>query len=72
MDSSDSVCRILASRDTREDAFAHHDLFQSQLRHFGALSQRLHIGANYITNPAHFGVAVDFVDASPFLAKTIL
>jgi len=72
MDSSDSVCRILASRYAREDAFAHHDLFNLQLWHLGALSQRIHIGANDITNPAHFGVAVDFVDASPFLAKTIL
>ena len=71
MDSSDSVCRILTSRDAR-DASAHHDPFQSQLWNFGALSQRLHIGANDITDPAHFGVAVDFVDASPFLAKTII
>jgi len=51
---------------------AHHNPFQSQLWNFGALSQRLHIGTNDITNPAHFGVAIDFVDASPFLAKTLL
>ena len=37
-----------------------------------ALSHRLHIGPNDIANPAYFGVAVDFVDAGPFLAKTIL
>ena len=37
-----------------------------------ARSQHLHIGANDITNPADFGAAVDFVDAVPFLAKTIL
>ena len=72
MDSSDSVCRILASLDAREDAFCPSRSFQSQLWHFGDLSQRIHIGANDITNPAQFGVAVDLVDASPFLAKTIL
>jgi len=72
MDSSDSVCRILASCDAREDAFAHHDLFNLNCGISELLSQRLHIGANDIANPAHFGVAVDFVDASPFLAKTIL
>jgi hypothetical protein len=72
MDSSDSVCRILASRDAREDAFCPSRSFQSQLWHFEALSQRLHIGANDITNPTYFGVTVDFVDASPFLANTIL
>jgi hypothetical protein len=35
------------------------------------LTQRLHIGANDIANPADFGVALDFVDPGPFLAKTI-
>src|SRR4029077_16026862 len=34
-------------------------------------SQRLHIGANDIANPADFGVAVDFTDAGLFLAETI-
>lgn len=34
--------------------------------------QRLHIGANDITYPADFGVAVDFVGIGPLLAKTIL
>jgi len=33
------------------------------------VSQRLHIGANYIADPADFGVAVDFIDAGLFLAK---
>ena len=37
-----------------------------------ALSQRLHVGANDIADPAAFGVAVDFVDASFLLAKAIL
>jgi hypothetical protein len=37
-----------------------------------ALSQRLHVGANDIANTADFGVAVDFIDASFFLAKTIV
>jgi hypothetical protein len=37
-----------------------------------AKSQRLHVGANDITNPADFGMVVDFVDAGLFLAKTIL
>ena len=36
------------------------------------VSQRLHVGANDIANPADFGVAVDFVDVSLLLAKTIL
>jgi hypothetical protein len=38
----------------------------------GQVSQRLHIGANDVTNPAHLGISVDLVDAGPFLAKTIL
>jgi len=38
----------------------------------GHVSQRLHIGANDITNPADLGISVDLVDAGPFLAKTIL
>jgi hypothetical protein len=37
-----------------------------------AQSQRFHIRANDITNPADFGVAVDFGDAGPFLVKAIL
>lgn len=37
-----------------------------------ARSQCLHIRANDITNPADFGVAVNFVDAGLFLAKAIL
>jgi len=37
-----------------------------------ALSKRLHVGANDIADPAAFGVAVDFVDASFLLAKAIL
>ena len=37
-----------------------------------ALSQRLHVGTNDIANTADFGVAVDFIDAGLFLAKTIL
>jgi len=44
-------------------------------RDFGIVcvqSQCLYIGANDITNPANFGVAVDFVDAGLFLVKTIL
>jgi hypothetical protein len=36
------------------------------------VSQRLHVGANDIANPADFGVTVDFVDVSLLLAKTIL
>jgi hypothetical protein len=36
------------------------------------LTQRLHIRANDIANTADFGVAVDFIDAGLFLAKTIL
>jgi hypothetical protein len=51
---------------------AHRDLFNLNSGIVGALSQRRHIGANDITNPADFGVAVDFVDASLFLVKTLL
>src|ERR1700722_4039097 len=36
------------------------------------VSQRLHVGTNDVANPADFGVAVDFVDVSLLLAKTIL
>jgi hypothetical protein len=36
-----------------------------------ALSQGLQVGANDIADPAHFGVAVDFVDTGFLLAKTI-
>jgi hypothetical protein len=36
------------------------------------MSQRLHVGTSDIANPADFGVAVDFVDVSLLLAKTIL
>ena len=70
MDSSDRVCRLPPA--ARGRMLSPITNFSSQLWHFGAVSQRLHIGANDITNPAHLGVAVDFVDASPFLAKTIL
>src|SRR6266567_2790660 len=35
-------------------------------------SQRLHVGANDIANPANLGIAVDFVDVGPLLAKRIL
>src|ERR1700722_11395922 len=35
------------------------------------VSQRLHVGANDIANPADFGVTVDFVDVSLLLAKRI-
>ena len=31
-----------------------------------AQSQRLHVGANDIANPADFGVTIDFVDVSLF------
>lgn len=37
-----------------------------------ALSQRLHVGANDVADPADFGVAVDFVNTGFFFAKTIL
>ena len=46
--------------------------FESQLGVVGRLTQRLHVWANNIANPADFGVAVDFVDAGFSLAKTIL
>ena len=38
----------------------------------GALSHRLHVGANDSADSADFGVAVDFVDTGFLLAKTIL
>ncbi len=69
--SSDSVCRISACGEKLEYssiALSFHlnvDIVRAQ-------SQRLHIGANDITNPADFGVVVDFVDAGLFLVKTIL
>jgi hypothetical protein len=71
MDSSDSVCRISASGEIRKNASVSSEF------HLGVVivsvqSQRLHIRANDITNPADLGVAVDFVDAGLFLAKAIL
>src|SRR5580704_12023435 len=36
------------------------------------VSQRLHVRANDIANPADFGVAVDFVDGGLLLAKAVL
>jgi hypothetical protein len=71
MDSSDSVCRISASSEILKNTSGSGEI------HLGIVivsvqSQRLHIRANDITNPADFGVAVDFVDAGLFLAKAIL
>ena len=40
--------------------------------HSSHMSQRLHIGANDIANPADLGVTVDFVDLGLLLAKGIL
>jgi len=71
IDSSDSVCRISSSakcwRILSDCGEFHFDVGIVR-----AQSQRLHIGPNDITNPADFGVAVDFVDAGLFLVKTIL
>src|SRR6266849_7529259 len=36
------------------------------------VSQRLHVGANDIADPAYFGVAVDFVDGGLLLAEAVL
>ena len=72
MNSSDSVCRIFASGEDAEEYSSIAASFHLDVGIVRAQSQRLHIGANDITNPADFGVAVDFVDAGPFLAKTIL
>jgi hypothetical protein len=73
-DFSDSVCRISSASAARQKRThsGHRDVSISTVGIIKALSQRLQIGANDITNPADFGVAVDFVDACPFLAKTIL
>ena len=71
MDSSDSVCRISASGKKRKNTFQPRGEFSSRRWHC-VLSQHLQIGANDIANPADFGVAVDFVYAGFFLAKTIL
>ena len=72
MNSSDSVCRISASGETLKNTLPIAASFHLDVGIVRAQSQRLHIGANDITNPADFGVVVDFVDASLFLAKTIL
>src|ERR1022692_3980383 len=72
MDSSDSVCRISASGHACESAFYPSRSFHLKPLPLSEPLQRLHIGANDITNPAGFGVAVDFVDIGPLLAKTIL
>jgi hypothetical protein len=71
MNSSDSVCRISASGRRRRIPSDSGD-FHLDVGIVRAQSQRLHIGADDITNPADFGVAVDFVDAGAFPAKTIL
>jgi hypothetical protein len=74
IDSSDSVCRISAPGDERQNGriLAIAILPSQPLALVGALSQHLHIGANDIVNPAYFGGAVDFVDVGLFLVKTIL
>ena len=46
--------------------------FFKQIALLEALSQRLHVGANDVADPADFGVAVDFVNTGFFSAKTIL
>ena len=72
MNSSDSVCRISASWRDDEECFPPAASFDLDVGVVRAQSQRVHIGANDVTNSAHFGVAVDFVDRGLFLAKTIL
>src|ERR1700691_6195938 len=72
MDSSDSVYRISASGHAWESACCPSATVPSQPLPLSDPLQRLHIGANDITNPADFGVAVDFVGIGPLLAKTIL
>ena len=72
MNSSDSVCRILPPATRGRTLSAHRGPLNFNRGVVAGLTQRLHIGANDITNRADFGVAVDFVDAGPFLAKTIL
>jgi hypothetical protein len=72
MNSSDSVCRISASDETLKNTLRQRRVFHLDVGILRAQSQRLHIGANDITNPADFGVAVNFVDAGLFLAKTLL
>jgi hypothetical protein len=71
MDSSDSVCRILPTATRGRTLSAYRGPLNLTWGVVAGLTQRLHIGANDITNPADFGVAVDFVDAGPFLAKAI-
>ena len=66
-DSADSVCKIYACGVARVELIA---IFQ-RVALLEALSQGLHVGANDIADPAHFGVAVDFVDTGFLLAKTI-
>jgi hypothetical protein len=72
MNSSDSVCRILAPSTRPENTLCPSRPFEFQQGVVAGLAQCLHIGANDITNPADFGVVVDFVDAGLFLVKTIL
>ena len=72
MNSSDSVCRISASGETLKDTLLIAASFHLDVGSVRARSQRLHVGANDITNPADFGVVVDSVDAGLFLVKTIL
>jgi hypothetical protein len=72
MNSSDSVCRIFASWRDAEECFPTAASFHLDVGIVRAQSQRVHIGANNVTNSAHFGVAVDFVNRGLFLAKTIL
>ena len=63
----------LCVRDARARKLsAHRDCSISTFGFVRALSQRLHVGANDIADPADFGVAVDFVYTGFFLAKTIL
>jgi len=71
MDSPDSVCGILR-RQARENQVSTPSPLTLNWGVVGRLTQRLHVGANDIANPADFGVAVDFVDAGLFLVKTIL
>jgi hypothetical protein len=69
IDSADSVCKISVS-DAGDTA--HRGLPSQTVGIIRGLSNRLHVGANDIADPADFGVAVDFVDASFLLAKAIL
>ena len=66
MNFSDTVCRISASGKALKNTSSIPASFH---RDFGIVcvrSQCLHIGANDITNPADFGIVVDFVDAGLF------